>query len=96
MSTKASINSRIRTREQPGFNLYDDVLDDLGAKDGAPEPPVYLRLDGVATRLETLDSGGATVTVTVPREMARELGRLPLEKTGDARIATSSDCNSAC
>ena len=49
MSTKASIKSRIRTREQPGFNLYDDVLDDVGARDGAPESPVYVRLDGVAT-----------------------------------------------
>lgn len=79
MSTKAGIKSRIRAHEQAGFNLYDDVLDDLGARDGAPEPPVYLRLDGVATRLETLNSGGVTGTVTVPREMAREFGLLPLE-----------------
>lgn len=93
MSTTVSIKSRIRTREQLGSNLYDDVLDDLGAKDEAPESPVYLRLDGVATRLETVDSGGATVKVTVPREMARELGLVPLKKTGDARLPTSSDCN---
>lgn len=79
MSTKASIKSRIRTDEQAGFNLYDDVLDEFGARDGAPEPPVYLRLDGVLVQLETLDGGGASVTVAIPRAIARELGLLPLE-----------------
>jgi hypothetical protein len=79
MSTKASIKSCVRTDQQPGFHLYDDVLDDFGARDGAPEPPVYLRLDGVSVQLETLNSGGASVTVAIPREMARELGLLPLE-----------------
>jgi hypothetical protein len=79
MSTKSSIKARHSTSEQPGFHLYTDVLDSLDVRDGAPEPPVYLRLDGVAAQLETLNSGGATVTVVLPRGMARELGLLPLE-----------------
>lgn len=79
MSTKSSVKARSRTSERPGFHLYDDVLDSLDARDGAPEPPVYLRLDGIAAQLETLNSGGATVTVALPREMARELGLLTLE-----------------
>jgi len=79
MSTNISIKSRVRTNEQPGFHLYDDCLDEFGAGDGAPEPPVYVRLDGVSVQLETLNSGGASVTVAMPRELARELGLLPSE-----------------
>jgi len=77
MSTKSSIKARSHTKDRPGFHLYDDVLDELAAIDGDPETPVYLRLDGVSVRLETLSSGGASVTVALPREMARELGLLP-------------------
>ena len=77
MSTKSSLRSRSRTKERPGFHLYDDVLDELAAIDGDPETPVYLRLDGVSVQLETLSSGGASVTVALPRELARELGLLP-------------------
>lgn len=79
MSTKSSIKARRRTCERPGFHLYDDVLDSLDAREGAPEPSVYLRLDGIAAQLETLNGGGAMVTVALPRETARELGLLPLE-----------------
>lgn len=78
MGTKSSIKWRDHTKEHPGFHLYDDVLDAFGAEEGASEPPVYLRLDGVQVQLETLGKHGASVTVTVPREMARELGLLPL------------------
>ena len=77
MSTKSSIKWRHRANERPGFHLYDDVLDAFGAEEGAPEPPVYLRLDGVQVQLETLGEHGASVTVTLPRELARELGLLP-------------------
>jgi hypothetical protein len=76
MSTKSSIKARQSTSERPGFHLYEDVLDSLDKGDGA-EPPVYLRLDGIAARLETLSSGGATVAL--PRGTARELGLLPME-----------------
>ena len=77
MSTKSSLRSRSQTKERPGFHLYDDVLDELAANDGGPETPAYLRLDGVSVQLETLSSGGASVTVALPRELARELGLLP-------------------
>ena len=79
MSTKSSIKWRHSTEAQPGFHLYDDVMDSFGAQDGDPEPPVYLCLEGLQVQLETLHAGGATVTVTIPREMARALGLLPTE-----------------
>lgn len=77
MSTKVTIKSRAQTDTRPGFHLYDDVLDSFGAKAGELEPPVYLRLNGVTVQLETLAAGGATLTVALPRELARELGLLP-------------------
>ena len=76
MSTKSTLRLRPRTPDQPGYVLYDDVLDAFGAVDG-PEPPVYLQIDGVVVSLETLRDGGASVTLTLPRELARELGLLP-------------------
>jgi len=36
--------------------------------------PVYLRLEGVQVHLETLDRGGAVVTISIPEETAKELG----------------------
>ena len=77
MSTKSSIKGRDHTAGQPGFHLYDDVMDSFGAQDGDPEPPVYLCLEGLQVQLETHLEGGATVTVAIPREMARALGLLP-------------------
>jgi hypothetical protein len=88
MSTKVSIKWRHRTEGKAGFHLYDDVLDEFlfdgndgaAAEEGAAapaEPPVYLRLDGVAVEVQTLSTGGASVTVTIPRATARELGLLP-------------------
>lgn len=79
MSIKTSITSRVCTDKQSGFHLYYDVLDAFGARDGAPEPPVYLLLDGIAVQLETLNGGGARVTAAMPRKKARELGLLPSE-----------------
>ena len=77
MSTKVTIKSRTKTSSHPGFHLYDDALDSFARANTSHEPPVYLRLDGVAVQLETMDSGGASVTVRLPRELARELGLLP-------------------
>ena len=76
MSTKSSIKWRDHTAAQPGFHLYDDVMDSFGAQEGDPEPPVYLCLAGLQVQLETHQEGGATVTVAIPREMARLLGLL--------------------
>lgn len=76
MSTKSSIKWRDQSEGRPGFHLYDDATDSL-SKDEGTEPLVYLSLEGVAVQLETLADGGATVTVAIPRELARELGLLP-------------------
>ena len=76
MSTKVSIKRRAQEGGQPGFHLDEDVFDEMGATEGT-EQPVYLRLDGVAVELRTLEGGGASVTVALPRELARELGLLP-------------------
>ena len=72
MSTKSSIKWREQTDDAPGFHLYDDCLETMTDA----EAPVYLRLDGVQVELET-QGAGATLTVQIPREMARALGLLP-------------------
>ena len=79
MSTKSSFKSRDHTSERPGFHHCEDVPDFLDARGGDSGPPVYLCLDGIATQLETLNNGGATVTVALQRKMACEAGLLPLE-----------------
>lgn len=56
------------------FHLADDVLDELT---GNPDPPVHLRIDGIGVELRTLADGGASVTLLLPREVARQLGLLP-------------------
>jgi hypothetical protein len=78
VSTKVTIKWRTQVDKQPGFHLYDDFSDPFETEDDG-ELPVYLRLDGVAATLQPLDSGGATVTVALPRCVARELGLLPAE-----------------
>lgn len=78
MSTKETIKYRHQSAGNPGFHLYNDVLDRSCSDDGSGSP-VYLCLDGVAATLQTMDSGGASVTVVLPRGVARELGLLPTE-----------------
>lgn len=56
------------------FHLADDVLDEIADN---PDPPVHLRIDGVSVELRTLADGGASVTLVLPREVARQLGLLP-------------------
>lgn len=86
MSSTVTIKWRERLANLPGFRLYEDVLDSLFSET-KEEPPVYLRLEGVAARLRTLDGGGAAVTVTLPRIVARELGLLP----NDANSGSATD-----
>lgn len=88
MSTKATIKWREQTAELPGFHLYDDVLDEFAGKEDR-EPPVYLRLDGVEVSLQTLSGGGASLTVSLPRSTARELGLLPT--VGDSSAPSASN-----
>lgn len=73
MSTKSSIKWS-RPDVGPGFHLYYDVMDSFG--DSRGEPPVYLQLDGVQVEVMTLENGGASVTVTIPHNIAVELGLL--------------------
>lgn len=84
MSTKATLKSRLQVDGQPGFHLYDDVVAEMAsepAENGgtATNPPVYLTMESVEVELRTLPSGGAAVTLTIPRDMARELGLVPPE-----------------
>lgn len=86
MSTKVTMSWRAKTESQPGFHLYEDVMDSFGENADRHDAPVYLRLDGVAMDLRTLKGGGACVTVVLPRELARELGLLqPPGSAGPSR-----------
>jgi hypothetical protein len=76
MSTKVTIKHRYPVANRPGFHLYDDVFDDFG-DDPDIETPVYLKLEGVAVELRTRGPEGDWVTLTIPRELARELGLVP-------------------
>jgi hypothetical protein len=71
MSTKCSIKWD-KAGDGVGYHLYTDVMDthDEG------EPPVYLELNGVRAEMYTLENG-ASVTVTIPADIARALGLLP-------------------
>lgn len=87
MSTKATLKSRLRVEGQPGFHLYDDMLTEMVNEfdeDGgvAANPPVYLTLEGIDVELRTLPSGGAAVTLSIPRDIARELGLVPAKSQG--------------
>lgn len=86
VSTKETIKYRHQSAGQPGFHLYNDLLDGF-CSDDESESPVYLCLDGVAATLQTMDSGGVSVTVALPRGVARELGLLPAE----AGTSTAAD-----
>ena len=68
MSTKVVIGSRCATATEPGFQLYWDCIDELAAAN-EKDIPLFLRLDGVAVELSTLPTGGASVTVKLPREL---------------------------
>jgi hypothetical protein len=76
MSTRVTIRSSSPTEGTPGFHLYEDAVEALVSADGA-EPPVYLQLEGVQAELQTLESGGVLLTVSLPRSVARELGLIP-------------------
>jgi hypothetical protein len=85
VGSKVSIEWRYQTAEQPGFHFYEDALDSFGAEAGA-EQPVYLRLDGIAAEMQALSSRGASVTLTLPRELARSHGLLPSEFTAPGKL----------
>ena len=71
MSTRCSIKWRDQEPETPGFHLWEDAFERLDKGDDAP---VYLRLDGVQIHELETQFAGASVTVQLPREMAKALG----------------------
>lgn len=77
MSSKVTLKSGIQATGQASFHLYEDNLDGLDDTNQAQERPVYLKLDGIKAQMETLATGGASVTVTIPRAMAEALGLIP-------------------
>jgi len=81
MSTKATLKSRSQIAGSPGFHLYEETA--LDSSDSEDEP-VYLQVDGVAATVQTLKTGGASVTMVLPRELARELGLLPDDVNSNA------------
>lgn len=72
MSTKIGLKASESNDAKPSFYLYKEMTFTDPANE--PESPVYLRLDGVQVQMETIEGGGARVTVEIPRNMARELG----------------------
>ena len=73
MSTRNSIKWREQTDGRPGFHLFDDCIDVMTS--GA-DAPVYLRLMGVQVHELATGATGASVTVEIPRDMARAMGLL--------------------
>lgn len=73
MSTKITLKAEDQGGQSPGFHLYHDALHQMD-DDVAGNGPVYLRLEGVQVQLETLERGGAVVTVAIPEETAKKLG----------------------
>jgi hypothetical protein len=78
MSTKSSIKWKEQTVDTAGYHLYDDVMDQYESDN----PPVYLRLDGVGCELHT-QTMGVSVTVTIPRAIAIELGLVKASLSGE-------------
>jgi hypothetical protein len=74
LSTKVTRSSFARTARLPGFHLYDDTLDYFGDSDLRSDAPIYLKLEGVDVAVETLATGGVSVTLKVPRDTAVDLG----------------------
>lgn len=61
------------------LHLCHDGLNDFTEAGRSTAAPVYLTLERVDVELRTLPSGGATVTLSIPRDVARELGMVPSE-----------------
>ena len=72
MSTRSSIKWLEQIGDQPGFHLFEDC--DVMAS-GA-DAPVYLSLMGVLILELAPGATGASVTVEIPRGMARAMGLL--------------------
>jgi hypothetical protein len=89
MSTKVTISWRETTPTKPGFHLYWDSSDSDGLAASTGQAPVYLHIEGVGIDLQALARDGASVTIALPQELARELGLLPGNAGPDARDSGS-------
>ncbi|HKR40306.1 MAG TPA: hypothetical protein VJU59_11615 [Paraburkholderia sp.] len=76
MSTKITIQFQEKYGAQPGWHLYEEMLD--------PDDFVYLELDGVQLDLNVFGRGGSpigappsTVLLRLPTATARQLGLMP-------------------
>jgi hypothetical protein len=69
VSTRVTL--KVGTVGDATFHLSDDVLDELL---GIEDPPVYLRIDGVHAEMQTMAAGGASVSLVLPRALARQMG----------------------
>lgn len=87
MSTKNPIKWKEAQGDLPGFQVYTDVTEEWGLQKGQ-EAPVYLQLEGVAVQLETLAGGGATVSIRLPAQTARELGLIPKSRKNPTNSST--------
>jgi hypothetical protein len=93
MSTRSTIKWSDGENGEPGFHLYDDLADTFRDLPEGHEHPVYLAVHGVPAQMETTN-GGASVTVVLPRAMARALGLLPAvprRQTPIAYVANIAD-----
>lgn len=78
MSTKSTLKWQEPNGSQPGYCLYEDLLDSFS--DDNNKAPVYLTLEGVSVELHAKPGGGVSVTVAIPRDTAQDLGLLPKTK----------------
>jgi hypothetical protein len=76
MSTKITIRYQEKDGAQPGWHLYEEILD--------PDDFVYLELDGVQLDVTVVGCGGSlvgapvsTVYLRLPTATARQLGLVP-------------------
>lgn len=67
MSTKSTIKIEWQNMNSRGFHLYEECLDTDG--------PLYLELNGCDFTASSSSEGGLpNLVVTIPRDMAKELG----------------------
>lgn len=80
MGTKVTIRYRSATDGLPGYHLYHDVMDELVGEHDCTETPVYLSLENVDVEVMARTNTPQTTTLTfkMPRELARELGLVPV------------------
>lgn len=75
MSTKTTLKHRMPEPGKPSFHLFEDCLDRWLEED-QEDCPVYLSIDGIQAEM-SVSEAGARVELTLPRELARELGLIP-------------------